>query len=152
MYYTIYTSSDNEEFNIYKNRVYNVITTGNEDNSCIICWTKNENHNLYYLKDYKGYTVSCDCNILIHFNCLDQWIQQTKSCPICRKKITINYLYLQLKSTNNNMIGYLNSDYYFKYILKLLRFACMISMINLFYIIIFNSYSAIYDLSNNYLL
>jgi len=142
MYYTIYTSDENEQFYLYNNLINKNIS---QEKLCIICWSKNEtnetNDQLYFIKDFNKYIVSCNCNVLMHYNCLNAWIEKTYSCPICRKNIYIydNDFYLIIR----------NQDYFrqfkksiiaYKYILGLIRFASLISILNFIWLIIFNIY------------
>jgi hypothetical protein len=143
MFYTIYTSSDNDEMYNYYGNSNKPITNGNDNNSCIVCWTTDDYKNrLQYLKDFDEYVISCDCNVLIHCDCLKQWMQTTNSCPICRKKITVN-LILPIDYTNNrfNIILY----YYicYKYIIHGLKFVSIVYILNLIFTIVYNIY---YDL------
>ena len=118
MFYTIYTSSDDEGTYNYKVNPEKLITNGNDQKSCIICWTTDDYKNrLQYLKDFNEYNISCDCNVLIHYNCFKKWIQTTNSCPICRKKITENLIANGNNGNNNFPIMYY---YYICYILILI--------------------------------
>lgn len=157
MFYTIYTSSDNDNFNIYKDTSHNAIEniqplkpTPIEENLCIICWTKNNDDNsndnngnndntFVHLKDCNKYLVSCNCNVLIHSLCLDKWIIRTNSCPICRNKININSLFIE-QQTNKSIR--LISYYYicFQYFIYILRFASIASIINFLLMVTINTY------------
>lgn len=132
MYNIIYTSDENEQFYMYNNIINQNIKKNIQDNVCIICWSKNENNDqLYYTKDFKKYIVSCNCNVLMHDNCLNQWIQQTHSCPICRKQISNN------ANKNTNVIPYYIR---YHYTLRLVRITTLISIFNFCCFLIFNTY------------
>ena len=137
MYYSICTSDENEQLYLY----YNLINKNNiQENLCIICWSKNEiNDKLYFIKDFNKYIVSCNCNVLMHSNCLNEWIEKTNSCPICRKNIYYYELYLQ----DRNIEFFRQFKQYitvYQYTLGLLRFTTFISIINFIWLIIFNIY------------
>ena len=139
MFYTIYTSSDDEGPYNYKVNSDKLITNGNDQKSCIICWTTDDYKNrLQYLKEFNEYIIICDCNVLIHHNCLKQWIQHTKSCPICRKKITENII-LPINNTSNNDFSMIL--FYFicyKYLLRALKFVSIVYILNLILMIMYN--------------
>jgi hypothetical protein len=140
MYYTIYTSDENEQFYLYNNIINKNFKKKHQDKLCIICWVKNEpDDELYYIKDFDQYIVSCNCNVLMHGNCLDQWILKTNSCPICRKQISGNYHYLQYDNTNYILI----IKYYlivYNNTIKILKFFSYLSVINFFCLIICSFY------------
>lgn len=52
-----------------------------DSNKCIICYDE--------LKQKKNIVSLC-CKHRFHTQCLKQWMKQSKSCPICREKISIN--------------------------------------------------------------
>jgi len=136
MFYSIYTSSDYE--GTYNNTVNsnNIINNGNDDNSCIICWTTDAYKNrLQYLKDFNEYVISCHCNVLIHNDCLKQWIQQTKSCPICRKKITENLIV-----NGNNEFTMMYYYICYKYLLRAFRVISIVFVFKITLIIVYNIY------------
>jgi hypothetical protein len=109
----------------------------NKDELCIICWLKNEPiDDLFYIKEFNEYIVSCQCNILMHFNCLEQWIQKTHSCPICRKNIVGNYLLLE-DDFFKNFNKYVTAT---KYALAVLKLATTISFLHLIWILLLNTY------------
>lgn len=80
MYGTLYTSSEYYE---------DISPTTN--NVCLICWMPSQFNNPVKCIKENSYILSdCQCNALFHNNCLNQWIDKTSSCPICRKFVTIN--------------------------------------------------------------
>lgn len=50
-----------------------------EDFECCICLRSNEAQQHYWLCQ--------DCNQIIHFNCIDQWVNKKKNnnCPLCKQ-------------------------------------------------------------------
>ena len=85
MYIPSYTSFDesNDDIQILQE----------DDNICVICWLPSEKNNkIKYMKDFSNIYYFCDCNVLIHIDCFNEWIikcPNSPSCPICRTKITI---------------------------------------------------------------
>jgi hypothetical protein len=132
MYYSIYTSDENEQLYLYNNLINKNI---NQEKFCIICWSKGEtNDQLYFIKDFNKYIVSCNCNVLMHFNCLHEWIEKTNSCPICRKDINLQ---------DKNDVFFIQFKLYltaYRYTLGLFRFVSFISILNFIWLIIFNIY------------
>ncbi len=62
---------------------YNDDDDNNEDlNKCFICLNDQKMKSLKYL-GLKLYDKSCDCDSLVHQNCLAKWQLLRKSCPIC---------------------------------------------------------------------
>jgi hypothetical protein len=135
MYYTIHTSDENEQFYLYNNLINKNVS---QEKLCIICWLKNEsNDQLYFIKDFDKYIVSCNCNVLMHSNCLNEWIQKTNSCPICRKDIYYYDIYFLDKDSDfffRNLKQYITA---YQYFLGVLRFATFLSIINFIWLIIF---------------
>ena len=65
---------------------------------CIIC-----------LEDLECEIIQLDCNHYFHKDCIFKWLNNTKSCPICRAKINNNLInHKIIKKTkqkiNNNLI------------------------------------------------
>lgn len=70
---------------------------------CFICLELEQPTNkIIKMKEMELLNSDCDCNSEIHINCLFDWVKVSKSCPICRKKITIH--------THN----YNKFDYYYR--------------------------------------
>jgi len=62
-----------------------------EESVCFICWGTSEPTNkIIKIKELILFNSGCDCNSEIHTNCLLDWVNVSKSCPICREEITIN--------------------------------------------------------------
>ena len=58
---------------------------------CLICLEPCEETNkLFKMKDIPFLNAHCKCNGDIHVNCLVKWTNVSKTCPICRKQLTIN--------------------------------------------------------------
>jgi len=58
---------------------------------CFICWgTSQSTNKIIKMKELILFNSCCDCNSEIHTNCLFDWVNVSKSCPICRVKITVN--------------------------------------------------------------
>ncbi len=58
---------------------------------CFICWgTSQPTNKIIKMKELILFNSGCDCNSEIHTNCLFDWVNVSKSCPICRIKITVN--------------------------------------------------------------
>ncbi len=103
-------------------------------NECSICWEKIDT-------EYKT-----TCNHLFHKNCVDEWLKNNNTCPICRSIIK------QIKPVNINTIVPININQpiinqnrfcnnYLKIILYILYFAYIIATIyNLIVYIKINSY------------
>ena len=140
MYYSIYTSDENDIFYMYQNLINKNTKKNIQENLCLICWSKNEPiDQLYSIKDFNQYFVSCNCQVLMHSDCLTQWVQQTNSCPICRKAIAINYIYLNYNTEDwFKMLKYYVNAY--NYTFSLLKLATIISFLNFIWLLTFNFY------------
>jgi hypothetical protein len=92
--------------NIYKNRLRSCnhsevtsndsITTSNiiceNESQCLICWDIDQQTNkLFKMKDIIVYNSPCECNGNFHIKCLTNWVKVSKSCPICREILTIDF-------------------------------------------------------------
>ena len=152
MHYTIYTSADNEElynfgtiedYNLHQLMKYNSQKEPEkkekkEDNICIICWYEC-NIQPYELRNhYKHYVTNCNCNTTIHLDCLVEWYDKTKSCPICRKLIIYDILYTQRSKIHYKLAGC--CDKLYKYTLLMLRLVAFISITNVLFIVVYEIY------------
>ena len=70
------------------------VTNYLEDNKniCLICWLPSiyATDDVKHIKDLAvalNISTRCLCNPLFHHRCIEQWILQTGSCPICRTKV-----------------------------------------------------------------
>ena len=82
-------------FHFYEEDIeFDIDNSDNSDNeySCLFCLEpasiNNAIYNLNSLLDIKNLTKSCECNGLVHYDCLVKWNNTTHSCPICRSKIS----------------------------------------------------------------
>ena len=90
----MYFSSSDEE----------ITNEENNEDVCLICWLPSENNNIIKELSSHSYIIKiCNCNPKIHTDCLNKWIGQNPSCPICRKTLIINI------NTNMNNTGYNNN-------------------------------------------
>jgi hypothetical protein len=88
MYFNIFSL-----FNYSKREVDDTI-------DCFICFMPYEPNNpIKMLSEFSHIIQKCKCNTNIHLLCLNNWIQKTQSCPICRTKFiqtkqskSINYI------------------------------------------------------------
>ncbi len=81
------------------------------NNSCLICLNNDTLENKYpekmkLLVLNSKYLKPCDCNVYMHFECLNEWIINHWSCPICRHPI-----YLIVNHPIHNHICFLYSPY-----------------------------------------
>jgi hypothetical protein len=105
---------------------------------CFICLSSNTNINdpVKLMKEYSFYISSCECNSYIHNKCLDTWIKNTASCPICRNKTTVSLEY--------NYHKYIYKLTYYVFLgnvaLSLIRFSTLLISINIFCVYMYNFY------------
>ena len=105
MYCTLYSSSDYYEHTSYTDLINEELIKQeliNEEHlniqSCLICLTPpNKDNPIQKIKELPYIVSICKCNPELHFSCLNEWINQTESCPICRTKITIQPQHLTNK-------------------------------------------------------
>jgi hypothetical protein len=159
----MYISSSDEE---------NETNTSNDD-VCLICWLPSENNNFIESLSNHPYIIKiCNCNPKIHTDCLNKWIGQNPSCPICRKILTINntdidnYIDIYIDNNNTNILTklficcylsfYLNNINYYinciKCILIFFKLCCYLCLVNILCIYIYNIYIIIdeIELNDNY--
>ena len=69
-----------------------------DSDMCLICLEPCEETNkLFKMQDIVFLIALCKCNGKFHVNCLVNWSKVSKTCPICRKQLTINlYILNQL--------------------------------------------------------
>ena len=91
------------------------------DESCIICLMP---ENVVPLISYTGVTNACRCNPYVHKQCAYKWIQQTRSCPICRTKLNTTILI----NTDKRLLFI-----FFRFIIVILQFICYLSLLNASY-------------------
>ena len=94
MYSILYTSSE-----YYENgQDYTVIEEDETNKLCLICLLPSKEHNVIQkMKEFSDIYSVCNCDPSFHYDCLEDWMNRTSSCPICRTKITLN----KLVSSNN---------------------------------------------------
>jgi hypothetical protein len=122
-----------------------------DDNICVICWLPSEKNNkIKYMKDFSNICYFCDCNVLIHIDCFNEWLikcPNSPSCPICRTKITIfssNYTPNYIKGLFIScLIIVFNCTY------CLLRVATFAYLFNIFCLFMYNFYM-IYFINHYY--
>ena len=62
-----------------------IIFENNYDDMCIICFHHNTQFNqLINLNEQTLYITQCNCNAIIHTDCLHLWHSHRQKCPICR--------------------------------------------------------------------
>lgn len=96
MYFAIFDPYD-EKYDIFlheynktqEDNCLEINTNNKEDNSCLICWDTNITETPTRLQNMKNITSYCYCNILVHEDCLYEWIKKTNSCPICREPMNL---------------------------------------------------------------
>jgi hypothetical protein len=130
MYYFLYTSSDYYEDSLYKDQV-------EDSNICLICLIPDIDKNpIKNMKEFSNIITTCNCKPFIHDKCLIQWLDNSSTCPICRKHV----------STIKNLPNYTILKYFFFYIFfynytsTLFQIANFISLINLFLFYIYTLY------------
>lgn len=87
MYFSVFQSSEYNSDEDINNTNNTNNTIKEESDSCIICWTSE--CPILLLSDIPNIILVCECNPLIHQKCLNSWLITTRSCPICRKGITL---------------------------------------------------------------
>lgn len=139
MYGIIYTSSQYYDNNTQLDPLVELEDSNKE---CIICWLpSNKDIPVKSMKEYLYFNSNCKCNVYFHDNCFKTWLTKESSCPICRKKISVNINVniienegTYIKITTYTVI-FLNYTVYF---LKMLSFFSLINLLCIiFYTIIF---------------
>ncbi len=58
---------------------------------CLICWLPEDKHNkIYQITDFSHITTKCKCKPKIHRLCIDEWLNKSPTCPICRTNMNFN--------------------------------------------------------------
>ena len=86
-----YTMLHNFIQNFIENKCFNIkkVNHNNNEIDCFICFMPYEQNNpIKMLSDFSNIIQKCKCNAKIHLLCLNNWIKNTQSCPICRTKCT----------------------------------------------------------------
>lgn len=101
---------------------------------CIICYDilDNNNNKAILFKAQDKYITSCNCNVIIHITCLDNWYNYHKRCIICSNEL-IQKKYLLFLINDNSLY---NISYF---LYKITNHICYISriLINVFCCIMF---------------
>ena len=126
-----------------------------DDYICVICWLPSEKNNkIKYMKDFSNIYYFCDCNVLIHIDCFNEWIIKcptSPSCPICRKKITIFTSDYATNYIKNLLITFLIIVFNCTYcLIRVATFAylfniCLLFMYNCYMIYFINRYYEYYN-------
>ena len=158
MYCTLYSSSDYYEHTSYTDLINQELINEelinekliNEEHlniqSCLICLTPpNKDNPIQKIKELPYIVSICKCNPELHFSCLNEWINQTESCPICRTKITIQPQHL----TNKYRKSFTIFLFFFNFTTSIFRITTLISMTNIFFLCLYNVYF-IYFFSGEY--
>jgi len=142
MYCPLYLYSD------YCEKLTNIdiIKEETTDKICVICWLPAEQNNpIKTMKEFSHIYLFCNCNVLIHTNCLNEWLNKCTncpSCPICRKKVTI--------LTREHLSNYIKSStivfclFCLNYTYRCLRIATSLYIFNVSCVIIYNIYILFY--------
>ena len=106
-----YKSEQNNKNEVKIESVSENILVHNTEPDCLICFESSQQTNkLFKMKDFVLVDSSnCKCNGYFHIKCLLDWINVSKSCPICRSILTINIdllnqMKLNYKYKYNNII------------------------------------------------
>lgn len=130
MYFSVYPTSEYYSDEDFDKKIF----SDEEKDICIICWLPSEETNkIQKLTEFKEINTKCDCKPKIHSLCLEKWTKQNLSCPICRSKITLNFIQIN----HNNYFMYC---YFFciDKTINCLRILSYASFINLICILIYN--------------
>lgn len=104
-------------------------------NQCLICWLPSQDNScIITMKSFRYINTMCTCNPKIHNSCLEEWINKTSSCPICRKPLTVNTPDLTDKYTTLIMNGIVC----FNCCLSIMRIALTISSIRVLLLFSYN--------------
>lgn len=140
MYFSIFSSSE-----YYSDEDIDSELIINEDDICLICWLPGEEQNqIKLLSEFSHIKPKCKCNPKLHYQCINQWIMTTPTCPICRTKM--NIIIFTPDNTNIVINCYIICV---SYTVHFLRILCYASFINLFFLIFYNFYY-IYNATHNY--
>ena len=137
MYYYIYTSDDDSPN--FQNYIH-IYTYDSEANECVICLESKINYsNLTKLQDCTKLVTSCDCNIICHEVCLQKWVSNTQSCPICRKLIISNMIRIELINQKQKLFIITYCIVFYNFVRFLLKIIVLIA-----------AYSLLFDTCLNY--
>jgi len=59
---------------------------------CSICWEDHTQRLVFskkfiYINNFIEYSFVCDCNIVVHNNCMNEWVLLQNCCPICKSPL-----------------------------------------------------------------
>ena len=100
------------------------------DDCCIICY---ETDNIQLLSDFSHIKINCQCKPKLHETCINKWIQNSPTCPICRQRLDITVSISLVK-----LLYIYKITLYFKYLLHIFAFICNLLFMNLVRILFFN--------------
>jgi hypothetical protein len=130
----MYTSSEYYDYDYDDRFIENMI-----NNECIICWLPStEISPVKRMKEHLFFVSNCDCNTFFHDTCLNKWLENKSSCPICCQKMSVKIIendtvYMKIKK---------NAYIFFKIL-------STISIINFIYVSICNVINMYYFIFND---
>ena len=108
------------------------------DEKCLICWETATNCNnlikMNSLHLFSSFYKSCDCNSIIHSDCLLEWVNKQQSCPICRNEIEIDVSDKNKYKTQLQRLYIFVDDNTYK-LFKIFKYFCIFILIQVFYYI-----------------
>jgi hypothetical protein len=100
-----YTMLQNFIQNFIENKCFHIKKVNHNNYECFICFMPHEKNNpIKMLSEFSHIIQKCKCNARIHLLCLNNWIQQKQSCPICRTKC----IYLETKLQKYYIVCFIN--------------------------------------------
>lgn len=114
----------------------------NGDIQCLICLSESKKNDVIKkMKEFSNLYIICDCNPTFHYTCLENWVERTSSCPICRKKIRINKHNNDINQVVNPIINPIaHFIFYCDFNIFMLRIITLVLTINIFLFFIYNCY------------
>ena len=92
-----------------------------EDNpNCVICLLSKDTatNKIEKLTDFVHIVLSCPCNPPIHFQCVNQWMNISSTCPICRKPMYSKwYLFWNKLLSICSLVHFVQLVFYYTYII-----------------------------------
>jgi hypothetical protein len=108
----------------------NSLSDNNNDECCIICWCP---ENMKAISELTYIKRNCVCNPKVHETCIDTWLRNSLTCPICRTSVNI-----ELPINISKMLYVYNIMLRFSYILNIFGFICNILLVNLARLLFYN--------------
>ena len=118
----------------------------NGDIQCLICLSESKKNDVIKkMKEFSNLYIICDCNPTFHYTCLENWVERTSSCPICRKKIRINKHNNDINQVVNPIVNPIVNQiahfiFYCDFNIFMLRIITLVLTINIFLFFIYNCY------------